>query len=211
MAETNRIFFNGEFMGTTPKTGDDALDIEATIQLLKDKGLYQPPSPVQTMFGQASSFADISARMFAQGLSGKNVVPFVVNSAFALELYLKTLAKLHGVETWGHDLLKLFESLPEPAQAAVEKTFPKCQWQCGISTIYDFREALKEMAAAFEEWRYLYEKERSGTINFPRMIFAMEALHNTCEQHEQIRNASKSSSRDVHIAPSSPDIRPEKG
>jgi hypothetical protein len=210
MNETNRIFLGGKLIGATPKTGDDTLDIDATIRLLKEKGLFRPPTAVQTMFGQASSFAEISFAIFAQGLSGNNVVPFVVNSAFALELYLKTLAKLYGIQTWGHDLLKLFELLPEPTQAAIEETFPQCRWQCGISTICDFREALKEMRNTFEEWRYLFEKERSGPINFHRMIFVMEALRNTCEQHEQIQNACKSSSRDVHIAPSSPDTRPVK-
>jgi len=36
------------------------------------------------------------------------VAPFVVNMAFSLELYLKTIALQHGKKLHGHELTKLF-------------------------------------------------------------------------------------------------------
>jgi hypothetical protein len=194
MTETKQLYFNGKWVGEVPKTESDELDIEVASKFLSDKGLLRAPSTTLVMFNQARSFAATSAYLFERDLSkaprnGASVAPFVVNSAFAIELYLKTLGRLHKIELRGHDLLKLFNALPSEAHKAIEQNFSKGDWQCGISTLAEFRRALKEMRGAFEEWRYLYEKERTGAIRFPQMIFAMEMLHTTCAEHEQIRTA----------------------
>ena len=117
MSDTKQIYLNGVLVGEVPNSGNDALDQEATIQILKDKGLHQETTLVQAMFRQAVSFATTSSYLYERDLTrvprnGLSAAPFVVNSAFAIELYLKTLGQLHGAELRGHDLLKLFDALP---------------------------------------------------------------------------------------------------
>ena len=200
MTEMKQIYFNGKLVGELPTAESDELEIEATSKFLEDKGLLRVPNATLVAFTQARSFAATSASLFERDLSklprnGASVAPFVVNSAFAIELYLKALGRLDGIELRGHDLLELFDALPSQTHAAIEQNFSKARWRCGIATLAEFRQALKEMRRAFEEWRYLYEKERTGTIRFFQMIFAMEMLHATCERHEQIQSALQMSSR----------------
>jgi hypothetical protein len=192
MEHSRKIYLNGKFVGEVPITGDDTRDQNLAIQLLKDKGLYQETTLVQSMFRQAVSFATTASYLYKRDLThvprnGLSVVPFVVNSAFAIELYLKTLGQLHNTGLRGHDLLKLFDGLPADAQMTLQQNFSKSAWQCDIKTLAEYRGALQEMRNAFVEWRYLYEEERSGAIHFQPMIFLMNVLHETCRARDEVR------------------------
>jgi hypothetical protein len=96
-----------------------------------------------------------------------SVAPFVVNSTFALELYLKTLGLLHDTELRGHDLLTLFDALPS-------------------RTWSTFRSEIERLRSAFLEWRYLHERKRASEIRFVEMIFIMELLDITCRAHNKL-------------------------
>jgi hypothetical protein len=107
--DAKEVWLNEKLVGEAPATGVVDRDAEAIIQFLKDKGLYKETSPVQRMFRQAMSFATTSAYLYKRDLikvpkNGLSVAPFVVNGAFAIELYLKTLGRLHDVDMRGHDL-----------------------------------------------------------------------------------------------------------
>jgi hypothetical protein len=112
------------------------------------------------------------------------LAPFVVNSAFAIELYLKTLGQRYNTELRGHDLLDLFDGLPVDAHAALEQHFSKAKWPCGITTLAEYRKVLEEMRTTFVEWRYMYENGRAREVRIPPMIFIMEVLHETCRAQE---------------------------
>jgi HEPN domain-containing protein len=118
-------------------------------------------------------------------------VPFVVNAAFALELYLKTLGHLFGRALRGHDLLGLFDALPPEGHEVLRQNLSKAKWQCGITNMEGFRNVLSDLRSAFIEWRYLHEKDRASEISFIPMIFVMEVLHVACQANEKVHRASE--------------------
>lgn len=185
MTKMKSVYLNGKLVGEAAATGDLEADQWAALQVLKDTGNYRKPSLVDGMFRQALSFATTSAYLYERDLlkvprNGLSVAPFVVNSALAIELYLKTLGQLYSVKLRGHDLLTLFDKLPPEAVDALRANFEKSSRRCEIRTIADYREALAALRLAFVEWRYVYEKERSSTITFEPLIFVMQMLHEAC-------------------------------
>lgn len=85
------------------------------------------------------------------------LVPIVTNLAFSCELLLKTLLTGHNSPKEGHNLLELFESLPEEAKNDI----------IGPDDKEDFTLILNQNACLFKEWRYIYERQpRSININF---------------------------------------------
>lgn len=122
--------------------------------------------------------------------NGISAAPFVVNSAFALELYLKALSMVHGREQRGHDLVKLFDNLPGSALAAILAQLATASvnsvWNCGVSTQQQVRSVLDELRSVFVDWRYLYEKDRAKSVAFRSLIFVTELLHKTCQGNPKI-------------------------
>jgi hypothetical protein len=117
---TKTLYLNGVVVGEVEATGYPNHDKDAAIQFLKDKGLHKVVTPVQAMFRQAVSFATTAAHLHKTDLltaprNGFSVAPFVVNSTFSIELYLKTLSMMHNKVLRGHELLNLFDSLPTEA------------------------------------------------------------------------------------------------
>jgi hypothetical protein len=169
MISPKKLYFNGQLVGEVPAAKNDEEHMELAIALMKAKGLYQPTTPIQGIFRQALSFATTASYLYKRDLTtvprnGMSVAPFVVNSAFAIELYLKTLGQLHGATLRGHDLLKLFDHLPAAARDALLPHFAASQTQCGIATLADYRNALEGMRDAFVEWRYLFAKQSAGEL-----------------------------------------------
>lgn len=191
MTDLRQVYFNGQLIGEVPNTGDHEVDLLASKQLLDDHGLLHELSPIQATFQQAYSFAALSAQVYRQHLvkvprQGGSLVPFVVNSAFAIELYLKTVARIYGSALRGHDLLGLFDALPALAHAELERTLLSCTTS-DIQSMSDFRTALEKMRKLFVEWRYLHEGGSAAEVHFPTLILILEVLHNTCRQRDEIR------------------------
>ena len=94
--------------------------------MLREKGLYKEASPELRMFQQALSFATTAAYLHNRDLKSVpsnplSIAPFVVNSAFAIELYLKALARCYGIQlTNEHNLLRLYDKLPSEAGALIQ-------------------------------------------------------------------------------------------
>ena len=184
---TTELVLNGIVVGDMEVTGDFEKDAALTIQFLKDKGLYQKPDPVKTMFRQALSFATTASHLHKKGLLHRpwnvfDVAPFVVNSAFSIELYLKTLARSHGTILKGHDLLKLLGSLPAAAHSDISAVLPACRLELPPSGNPDLSTCVAELSNAFVEWRYLHEKMRTSGIRIDRAIFVMKVMHEACRK-----------------------------
>ena len=131
----------------------------------------------QRMFEHACAFCDcakfcevepnnIEYRMHSHTVSG------IVNSAFACEVFVKTLLVFHGrtiSEIKGHKLKTLwkeFKTLDNATAVLVEERMR--EWFNSTNTNM-FAELLSEASNAFEYWRYIYEKqEGSVNINFLR-------------------------------------------
>jgi hypothetical protein len=166
---TKTIYLNGIIVGEVPATGDQDKDLEEMRQFLKDKGLHKEVTKVQAMFRQALSFSTTAAHLHQQDLlkaprNGLSLAPFVVNSAFAIELYLKTLHELSGTSIRGHELLDLYDKLSDATRNVVIKHALANAAGYGVTlTAADqFRTFLAELNNSFVEWRYCYETGKTG-------------------------------------------------
>ena len=191
-AQAKDVLWNGVVVGQVLASGDDLKDLEASVTLLKKLGLYTETSLEGRMFSQAASFA-ASAALLMKNIrvdrSGANQfgTPFVVNMAFAIELYLKTLACIQGESLSGHDLLKLYNAMPESARRAAEAHMAEGRAMYGLVPSVTFASALSKARNAFVEWRYSYERDRPTSI-FPmqEMMCVGFALHTACVQSGKI-------------------------
>ncbi len=198
---TKQLYANGKFICDYEDPGDRKRELDLCSKLLREHGIHPNTSPEQALFRQAVSFSTTSAYLYQRDLTtvpanGMSAVPFVVNAVFALELYIKTLAKLHAATLRGHDLAELFDELPADAIDTLQKELTTAatssRFACGIADIRALKTALEGMKNAFIEWRYLHEKDPSSGIDFPPLIFAMEVFHSACQKHPAITPADAS-------------------
>lgn len=185
------VYLNGIAVGQVPAMGDLEKDREVAQQLLKDKGLYKETTLIQAMFRQAVSFCTTSAHLYEKDLkkvprNGLSVAPFVVNCAFSLELYLKTLAQIHGASLKGHKLVELYDSLPLEAHKAIEAAIPGLEKKWKLEGNIVFRDYISELNNGFVEWRYCYEVGKTNMVRIEPTIFAMEVLHEACRSSGKI-------------------------
>jgi hypothetical protein len=180
---TKKLYAQGVFVCEYESTGDDAKDIGVTRAILKERGLHRESTAGQAIYSQAHSFATVAAKIYKEDLTGTPVrngrllPPFVVNSAFSIELYLKALAKLHGATLRGHDLAKLFDALPETARAVIKQMQPQSATKWNISTEIDLRQVLFALKDAFVHWRYSFEHERLGTLHIREKAYPLASIH----------------------------------
>jgi hypothetical protein len=89
---------NGVIVGEYLGSDDQDEDVEAARDMLRAKGLYSSPSLPSAMLGQANAFAYVANATYMDLMKNRGpnkpivAAPFVVNAAFSVELYLKTLA-----------------------------------------------------------------------------------------------------------------------
>lgn len=184
--EPNRkdIVVNGVVVGQYESTGDMKKDIEICHQYLKDKGLWKEVDISTMMFNQAQSFAKTANDLYTNGIkaSPRNFLcftPFVVNAAFSIEVYLKTIHKMHGQERRGHSLNALYKSLPKEAKRIIEEVAHSTKNNYNITENIEFINYLSNLDRAFEQWRYIYESDTEA-IEFLKTIYIMQALDKAC-------------------------------
>jgi hypothetical protein len=181
--KTKTLLLNGIAVGDVPATGDANLDAEAARQFLDSRGLLKPVPLERRIFNQAVAFSSTAAHLHKSGLSGppphdgRTVSPFIVNSAFACELYLKALAQLHGKSLRGHELISLYAALPVAAKQAIANTSPVAAQDRRLPSDTKIKPVLTHLNDAFVTWRYVYERERTKAVEIEPTIFAMQALH----------------------------------
>ncbi|MBU9175903.1 hypothetical protein [Burkholderia gladioli] len=191
MPTTRKLFVNGVFIGEVPTTGDNRKDAEMARAYIESKGLYKEVTLVQSMFRQALAFANTAAYLYEQDLrnaprNGLSAAPFVVNIAFAIEIYLKTLSQIHGASLNGHDLLRLFNALPAAARAAIDAVVPAATAQYVLDGRPTVEDCLEQLNGVFVEWRYLYEKPDSKEVKIQHAIFICKILHDACVASKQL-------------------------
>jgi len=93
------------------------------------------------------------------------LIPIVTNTAFACELFLKALLQNSKTLKGGHNLLELFQSLPEEIKRDI----------IGSRNSTHFFEELTRISCLFEEWRYIYERQLTS-LNFRFLLDFAEDL-----------------------------------
>lgn len=174
------IKFNGVIVGKVATTGDFEQDAAAARRLLKEKGLDEEISVAQYIFNQAQSFATAAAYIYKKDLmrsprNGSTIAPFVVNCTFSIELYLKALAQKHNVPLRGHELVKLYQALPEAALSDIQVVIPACASQRNLIAP-NIENYLNSLNNAFVEWRYAYEFEKLGVVQIEPTLFVANVL-----------------------------------
>lgn len=147
---------------------------------MSQSNLFDP----RRMFEHGCAFADcakacetepnhIEYRTHSHTVSG------IVNSAFACEIFLKTLLVLHEVPAKGHNLKvlwKKYRKADEETALSIEQGM-KAWFNSQNEKMFD--EMLADAYNAFEHWRYIYEKN-SAKIN-PHFLRGLRIiLRDTC-------------------------------
>lgn len=183
---TNKTFyFNGVPIGELPMTGDADVDIEIARKFLKEKGLYKETELVPAMLQQAISFGKIARLIYDGNLSTVpsnpiGIIPFVVNSAFSIELYLKTLAQIHNTPLRGHKLLDLYDELSAVAKQQIEAQTKEYKTLKNFQGNIDLRAHLEDLNNAFTEWRYAYEFDKVTLVRPIDAFVVLDVLHRSC-------------------------------
>ncbi len=99
------------------------------------------------------------------GWSHPLLVPIVTNTAFACELFLKALLQKSKMLKGGHNLLDLFQDLPDELKSNI----------IGPQDSNLFIEELTRVSCLFEEWRYIYERQLTS-LNFRFLLDFAEGL-----------------------------------
>lgn len=184
--KTKEVLFDGKVIGYIDATLSDEEQVNAARALMCSQGLAHEVDEEESIFRQAQSFAHTSQKLYESGLRVTPsdfycVAPFVVNSAFSIELYLKTLALVvSGRSPKGHRLLNLYDKLPAEAKKLVTEETPKSAKDRGLPTDTDIRTVLSSLNDTFTEWRYLHERSSTGRVDIEPTIFVMQALHFAC-------------------------------
>jgi hypothetical protein len=196
MKEPRKVYFEGKFVGEVPDTGDMQADLKAMSELMRARGVAAPLTRCQATFRQAAAFATNASYLFNTGLTGApprnpiNVIPFVVNAAFAVELYLKTLGCVCGLNMRGHDLLELFDELTAEAKDLLQREITRSPATEGIKDLSGFRTEIERARHLFVEWRYLHERNRASEVRFVELIHVLNVLHNACRSDERLKQLS---------------------
>lgn len=169
-------------------TSDDEFTahIDKVRLLLADKS--QRPKVSRFLAGRnmAIAFANTAAFLYERDLKKAphtrphSIVPFVVNSAFAIELFLKALHEKYGSAKRGHKLLVLYDQLPSDAIARIRVASAAIAASTSPPVFYDARQVLVSLNSAFEDWRYLYEKDQLGPIYMQPTINVQKVLFEAC-------------------------------
>ena len=115
----------------------------------------------QIMFDQANSFY-LCAHLCEKELDrqpGRHDLystPMIVNSAFACEVYIKTLLDFYNIPAGKkHNLDDLFQLLPDEVKDSITKN--DCSLSGRMTDAFGLS-LLKAVSDAFVTWRYSYEK-----------------------------------------------------
>lgn len=153
-------------------------------------------------FDQAVCFSKVAASIFHQNLNFEiNKInmdffsPFVVNSIFSIELYLKCIHQKHQTKSLPevsdkHNLKNLFFSLPGKIQNNLQKSLEACLIAHGCTDqSMDLGKKMRSLANAYVEWRYVHEKGHLKIQGFNYLIPIMSAFYNSSIDIEWYKKA----------------------
>jgi hypothetical protein len=116
---TRKVYQNGIEIGEILNTGNLDPDIQSAKVWLEKRGLLKEAPKAQRIYGAAGAFLDTSVQLHQQiqerhtgpAWDGRQAIPFVVNAAYAIELFLKAIGEATGKLSRGHDLQKFYRDL----------------------------------------------------------------------------------------------------
>ena len=138
----------------------------------------------QRMFRHACAFsdcADFALKEFRPDIVDVAwyTTPAIVNSAFACEVFLKTLILFHGITAKKqHGIKELYELLPADTKESLKE-----------ATIADYgggwidsfgRTRLEGISDAFVQWRYSYEQMGSLNVDMGFLAAFRNSLREAC-------------------------------
>ena len=184
MIPPKRLLVDGNLSGYVPASETMEQQVDAAFASVKAMRGEVVQVEIK-MFRQALSFARTSSMLYNSGLKRPPrdflvVAPFVVNTAFALELYLKTLGRQYGAVLHGHDLCALFSELPVGAKDVIAKHLQDVSEAGHVSSLQCLHDVLQKGRSAFVGWRYLYEDNFNSEIPIQPLISAVEILDQSC-------------------------------
>ncbi len=108
----------------------------------------------------------------------------MVTATFATELYLKVLHQVHGHAARGHNLLELFDALPDATRERVAQLAVRNAgaFDVQLASMGTFRTTIEGLATAFTDWRYWYETGQALLVQVQPLILAMKALDEACRE-----------------------------
>lgn len=178
MVKKIELWLNDELIGEYSSVAETMVAFDV---LSKNIGWLPPSTTSEGMFYNAESFRKAGELLLeSNGKSPFFIVPGVVNSTFAIELYLKVLAEAHGTPLRGHDLLILFDSLPAAASDVVARKILDPKAPDDAISLVEFREVIKEFRHAFVRWRYVDGLTPAGSVTFKQMRFVIDVLCCCC-------------------------------
>ena len=124
-------------------------------------------------FEEARTFLKVSEQLEndEETLFG-GIFPYVVNSALACELFLKTIIMINSTPRQivrEHELTTLFKLLPTEDQTNIKELFSR-------RMKHDFDSLIEEMSSTFVKWRYAYEQE-TIKINITGILTLAQVLN----------------------------------
>jgi hypothetical protein len=138
----------------------------------------------QAMVRQAVGFATAARDLFEKYLAiatpdPKVMEPFVVNAAFAIEIYLKTLHAGAGARRKEHGLIELYDALPQPIKDSIDARAAKLKDE--YEGAGAFRAQLAQLDEGFRRWQEVYEGGWLKPIQVQPTVFLMHVLHEVCK------------------------------
>ncbi len=180
------ILLNGVLVGSYEASGDMEKDAKVARDFLSKKGLLKGVTENDQMYGVANSFAEVANTIYSNHLrkspyKGSSTVPFVVNAAFSIELYLKTINNTYGNKIKGHNPAKLYANIPKAGKeifiTASSDVRPGYQLENGVN----IHTCIESLSSAFEDWRYLYEKNRIS-VEIQSIRYTMNVAFEACSR-----------------------------
>ena len=178
---------NGQLIGQYISTGDTDLDLPIARARMRELGIDVNELPLwMHIRQQAIYFQDTCALLWQTELNRLpprrpfTLIPYVVNTAFCIELYLKALALKHGKKLRGHELLELYDDLPVEASADIDASIPDALKDAPIDGAPNVAEFMSVMNDVFVHWRYAYEHEELGQLRMDILKFLRMLMFYAC-------------------------------
>lgn len=168
------LYRNGKLVGSIPYSGDDKTDAESAKKLLSEKGLLNISSKLDSIMRQARSF-ETATRTLYETKSSELTVPYIVNGCFCIELLLKALLIKFTAIKSSHELINLYQPLPDEVKSSLNKRFSNFKFGT-------LENALLNLNNAFVEWRYMHEKAETFIVSTEVILTIIDALSHELEQ-----------------------------
>jgi hypothetical protein len=186
------IILNGVAVGSYESTENNEMDMEIVQKYLENNGLHKESTLTEQIFGQANCFASVAISLYKNDLKVspfklQSTSPFVVNAAFAIELYLKAIHNAYGNSIRGHHLENLYKKIPDTGKLHVLDASKDVRSLYQLPDGADIDTCFESLSYAFENWRYIYEKNQLKvelqSIRYTLHVTA-EACRRVCKEIE---------------------------